>query len=106
MILYHKDAKPVQVFPGLTRRTLVQGDSMMVCEFIFDSHVTVPIHSHPHEQVGYIVKGSVEMNIDGEVFLLSTGDSYFAPSTVQHGAYTLEPTIILDTFNPPREDYR
>jgi quercetin dioxygenase-like cupin family protein len=106
MIFYHKDAKPIQVLPGLTRRTLAQGQSMMVCEFIFDSNVTVPIHSHPHEQVGFIIEGTVEMNINGEKYILTKGDSYFAPSNVSHGAYTLEPAIIVDTFNPPREDYR
>jgi len=106
MIFLNKDAKPISVLPGLTRRTLAQGQSMMVCEFIFDEHVNVPIHSHPHEQVGYIVEGRVEMSIDGKIFELLKGDAYVAPSNVPHGAYTLEPAVIVDTFSPPREDYR
>jgi quercetin dioxygenase-like cupin family protein len=106
MIYSNKDAKPINVLPGLTRRTLAQGKSMMVCEFVFDAHVTIPIHSHPHEQVGYLVKGQVEMNIDGEKYELVKGDSYCAPSNVPHGAHTLKPSVIVDTFCPPREDYR
>jgi len=106
MIFLNKDAKPISALPGLTRRTLAQGQSMMVCEFIFDSHITVPIHNHLHEQVGYIVEGRVEMIIDGKKFELLKGDTYVAPSNVSHGAYTLEPTVIVDTFSPPREDYR
>jgi quercetin dioxygenase-like cupin family protein len=78
----------------------------MVCEFKFDAHVTIPIHSHPHEQVGYLVEGHVEMNIDGEKFELIKGDSYWAPSNVPHGEYTLEPSVIVDIFSPPREDYK
>jgi quercetin dioxygenase-like cupin family protein len=106
MVFFNKDANPISVLPGLTRRTLAQSQSMMVCEFIFDSHVTVPIHIHPHEQIGYIVEGRVEMNIDGKIFELLKGDTYITPPNVSHGAYTLEPSVIVDTFSPPREDYR
>ena len=105
MIFPKKDAKPILVLPGLTRRTLTQGQSMMVCEFIFDAHVTIPIHSHPHEQVGYLVEGHVEMNIDGKKFELLKGDSYCASPNAPHGVYTIEPSVIVDVFCPPREDY-
>ena len=105
MIFHRTDAKSVEMLPGLVRRTLAQGDSMMICEFTFEADVTVPIHTHPHEQVGYVVSGRVRMTIDGESFDLGAGDSYYAPSNVPHGALTLEPSVVVDTFNPPREDY-
>ena len=57
MIIFYKDAKPVNVLPGLIRRTLAQGKSLMICEFTFDAQVEVPIHTHPHEEVGYLVEG-------------------------------------------------
>lgn len=106
MITLYKNIKPVSVLPGLQRRTLAQGQSLMICEFAFDAHVEVPIHSHPHEQVGYLVEGRVEMNIDGEKNELVKGDSYYDPSNIPHGVVTLEPTVIIDTFYPPREDYQ
>jgi quercetin dioxygenase-like cupin family protein len=106
MIFLNKDAKPINVLPGLTRRTLAQSQSMMLCEFKFDAHVEIPIHSHLHDQVGYLVEGAVEMVIAGEKFVLKKGDSYCAPSNVPHGVFTLEPSVIVDTFCPPREDYR
>ncbi len=106
MIKLNKDAKPITMLPGLTRKTLAQGQSMMICEFTFDAHVEIPTHSHPHEQVGYVVKGHVEMTIEGKKYELRQGDSYYAPSNAPHGALTLEPSVIVDTFSPPREDYR
>ena len=106
MIFLNEDAKTVQALPGLTRKTLAVSQSMMMCEFTFEANVQIPIHSHPHDQVGYLVKGRVEMTIDGNKFELHAGDSYSAPSNVPHGALTLEPSIIVDTFCPPREDYR
>lgn len=106
MIFMNRDAKAVNALPGLTRRTLAQGQSMMICEFKFDANVQIPIHTHPHEQVGYVAEGHVEMTIDGKKYELRKGDSYLAASNVPHGAYTFEPTVIVDTFSPPREDYR
>jgi len=37
---------------------------------------------------------------------LAAGDSYYAPAGVPHGAFTLEPSVVVDTFSPPRDDYR
>jgi quercetin dioxygenase-like cupin family protein len=106
MIFLNKDAASINMLPGLVRRTLAQTESIMLCEFTFDVHVEIPIHTHPHEQVGYIVAGRVEMTIDGQKFEIKKGDSYSAPSNVPHGAFTLEPSIIVDAFYPPREDYK
>ncbi len=96
----------VEMIPGLHRRTLVTGKSMMVCECTFDSGVQVPTHSHFNEQVGYVVSGKMRIIMNGESFDLGPGDSYCALSNVAHSALTLEPTIVIDVFSPPREDYR
>jgi quercetin dioxygenase-like cupin family protein len=106
MIFLNKDAIPNHMLPGLTRRTLGQTESVMLCEFIFETHVEVPIHTHPHQQVGYLVEGRVEITINGKKFELKKGDSYAAPSNIPHGVFTLEPSIIVDAFYPLREDYK
>jgi quercetin dioxygenase-like cupin family protein len=106
MIFLNHDAIAVKMLHGLTRKTLAQSKSLMVCEFTFDANVTIPIHNHPHEQVGYVVEGRVIMTIAGQETELRKGDSYCALSNQPHGAYTLEPTVIIDTFSPPREDYQ
>jgi quercetin dioxygenase-like cupin family protein len=106
MIYRNTDATPVEMLPGLVRRTLADDESMMLCEFTFDAGVEVPNHSHPHEQVGYVVSGRLRMIVDGQSHDLGPGDSYHAPSNVPHGALTLEPSVVVDVFSPPREDYR
>ncbi len=55
MIYRNSDAAPVKMMPGLLRRTLAVGKSMMICQFNLDSGVVIPLHSHPHGQVGYVV---------------------------------------------------
>lgn len=106
MIYRYEDAAPVEVMPGLIRRTLVTGKSMMICEFTLDAGVEIPSHAHPHEQVGYVAFGKVRITVGGESFVLGPGDSYYAPSGVQHEAQVLQKSVVVDTFNPPREDYR
>lgn len=101
------DAARVQMAPGLIRRTLISGEKLMICRFDLDQGVEIPAHFHPHDQAGYVVSGLIRVTIDGEGLELSPGDSYCAPSGVLHSAQALEKTVVVvDTFSPPREDYR
>jgi quercetin dioxygenase-like cupin family protein len=102
----NRDANPVEMMPGLTRRTLADGATMMLCEITLEKGVKVPVHTHPHEQVGYVVRGRLEMIIDGRRTVVGPGDSYYAPGDVPHGADAVETSVVVDIFNPPREDYR
>lgn len=106
MILRNIDATPVNVIPGVSRRTLITTEKLMLCEFKFIKGSEIPVHSHPHEQVGYVVKGNVRMTINNIEYDLTTGDTYAAPPNVSHGALIIDDAIIIDTFSPPREDYR
>ncbi len=106
MFYRNADAPPVEMLPGLVRRTLADGESLMLCEFTFEADVEIPTHSHPHEQVGYVVSGRIRLTVGGQSRELGPGDSYRAPSGVPHSALTLEPAVVVDTFSPPREDYR
>jgi quercetin dioxygenase-like cupin family protein len=106
MIFLKDEAEAVEMLPGLIRRTLADGPEMMLCEFTFESGVQIPTHTHPHEQAGYVVQGEVRMTINAQESLLGAGDSYYIPGNIPHSAYTLAPSIIVDCFTPPREDYR
>lgn len=92
--------------PGLIRRTLVSGDKLMICRFDLDLGVKIPSHAHPHDQAGYVVLGKIRITVDGKSCDLGPGDSYSASSGVLHSAIALEPSVVVDTFSPPREDYR
>jgi quercetin dioxygenase-like cupin family protein len=106
MFFQYADATPVQMVPGLIRRTLVSGDKLMICRFDLDRGVEIPSHSHPHDQAGYVVLGKIRIIVDGKSCDLGPGDSYSASSGVLHSAIALEPSVVVDTFSPPRDDYR
>jgi len=98
-------SEPIPVAPGITRRTLVSGTAVMLCEFTLAAGAVIPNHNHPHEQVGYVVSGRLRITIAGQTSELGPGDTYWAPSNVPHSALILEPAVVVDAFSPPREDY-
>jgi len=100
------EIEPVDMFPGLQRRTLGCGERLLLAEFSAQEGVEVPLHSHPHEQVGYVVAGQVELTIGGDSAVCGPGDSYTMPGGVEHGARFLTEGVVIDCFSPPREDYR
>ncbi len=94
------------MLPGLARRTLVSDDRLMICRFDLEKGVEIPGHSHPQDQAGYVVSGRIRVSVNGMSHDLGPGDSYSAPSGAVHSALALEMSVVVDTFSPPREDYR
>jgi quercetin dioxygenase-like cupin family protein len=91
---------------GAARRVLSYGGGMMLVQFTFDAGVTAPIHSHPHEQVGYVVSGELDLIMEGSATTrLTAGCSYYVAPNVRHGIITRAPTVLLDCFTPIREDF-
>ncbi len=58
-------------------------------------------HAHPGEEVGYILAGTVRMEIEGRATLiLQTGDPFLIPIGTPHNATDLGPAIgrMLSTY--------
>jgi quercetin dioxygenase-like cupin family protein len=103
----HDSPNPVEMLPGIVRRTLTAGEKMMLIEVHLDPGAVVPMHTHPHEQTGYVVSGRMRLQIAEETLDLDPGDAYMIPGGVKHEATALdEPLVIVDIFSPPREEYR
>ena len=94
MIFLRSDAKPVEMFPGVTRRTLAYDQDLLLAEFTYEKGARAPLHRHPHEQITYVVEG--RLNIAGIPTLVEKGDSYLIPSNVEHGQFALERTVTAD----------
>ena len=91
---------------GVTARPLIGGGAMLnLIEFA--PGATVPAHSHPHEQLGLVLRGMQALVLDGVAHELGPLDGYVLPPGVEHAAYCgPEGALVLDVFNPVREDYR
>ncbi|MFQ6083247.1 MAG: cupin domain-containing protein [Candidatus Aminicenantia bacterium] len=93
-------------FKGVSFKTLATGERIMLTIMYYQKGTKVSPHSHPHEQVGFVLNGKLKMNLNNEAFLLEKGDSYFIPADGEHGFEALEKSEVIDTFSPPREDYK
>lgn len=89
---------------GLRRKIMSYDNDLMLVKVAFEKGGVGAIHSHPHKQMSYIAKGKFEVTIGENKKLLSEGDVYFAPSGLSHGVICLEEGLLVDVFNPMRED--
>lgn len=73
----------------------------------FEPGTVVPVHSHPHEQLGFVLRGLVVMIVDGVEHELGPMEAYALPGGVEHGARCeADGATVIDVFQPVREDYR
>jgi quercetin dioxygenase-like cupin family protein len=91
--------------PGVVRRTLTHGDKTSLHELHIAKDAVVPLHTHPHEQTGYVASGRVVFQIGDEKRELKAGDGYSVPGGVEHGVVGMEDSVCVDIFSPVREEY-
>ena len=103
---YKLDEVPVvPLREGVTARFIVGGRMMMSFVHLAPGG-EVPLHDHPHEQIGHMVEGTMYLTIGTEERLIRPGDAYTIPGGVPHRAVGgPEGGLALDIFSPLRDDY-
>ncbi len=92
--------------PGVTAK-IASGEKLMLSLVTLEPGAVVAQHSHPHEQMGLMVSGTMELTIAGETRVLSANEMYLVPGGVPHSARGgRNGAVALDAFSPPREEYR
>jgi len=105
-MFYKKDANGyIAPLTGVRQKTLVFGKNTLMTEFLLKGGSLLPLHRHPHEQTGYLVKGKIRMIIGDDSFLTEPGDSWCIAGNMIHGAEAIEDSIAVEIFSPLREDY-
>jgi len=94
-----------EILTGVKIKTLVHGEKTLMTKFVMLSGSTLPKHSHPYEQTGYLLKGKIRLTIGKNSFDVNPGDSWCIESGVEHTADILQDSEALEIFNPPRADY-
>jgi quercetin dioxygenase-like cupin family protein len=94
-----------EVVPGFVGKFL-HTDRMTVSVWKVSTGSCLPPHSPPHEQVTIVVKGSLEMDLEGSVKVLEPGIVASIPPNAEHSGQALSDCEIIDVFSPVREDYR
>ncbi len=86
-------------------RQFVVGTGTMLARVLLKKGAHVPEHSHPNEQITYVLEGALRFRIDGREVVVGTGEVLCIPPHVPHEAWAEEDTVDLDIFNPPRQDW-
>jgi quercetin dioxygenase-like cupin family protein len=102
---HEQDGSWVEVAPGVERMIMGYNESLMIVKVRFRKDAVGELHSHSHIQSAYIARGSFEVTINGETRLLHEGDTFFVESNLVHGVRCIKDGLLIDNFNPCREDF-
>lgn len=95
----------IEPVPGCRMRTPF-GQNLMLSYLEMDDGAEVPLHHHPHEQGGILLKGQVQLTIGDETRVVPAGSLFIIPPNTPHRAVAVNgPAVVLDVFSPVREDY-
>ena len=103
--LLTKDIPWETVGEGVKRKIMGYDDKIMLVHVAFDKGGIGPMHQHHHSQVTHVASGVFEVTIDGKTQTLKTGDNFYIPTNVLHGAICIEAGELIDVFSPIREDF-
>ena len=103
--VFNKDIAGESPAPGVMRKVLAYCDALMCVENHFETGAEGALHSHPHTQITYVAEGRFRFTIGDEVREVTKGDTLCKQYGVKHGCVCLEKGILVDFFNPMREDF-
>lgn len=104
--VHFDEVPPIDLGPGFSVRPLF-GEGAMINLVELAPNATVAAHSHPHEQLGIVLRGLQVLIIDGVEHELGPMQGYVIPGGVEHAArFGPEGATVIDVFQPVREEYR
>jgi quercetin dioxygenase-like cupin family protein len=95
------------VNPSMTRR-IVTGERMTVARIYFKDGFLVPQHSHVHEQITQVIKGTLRFRFGAdraEEIDVGPGGVIVIPSQVPHEALCIGDVEEMDMWSPRRDDW-
>jgi quercetin dioxygenase-like cupin family protein len=101
----HQEGKTSEPEAGLKRRVLAYNEKLFLAEHEMMKGWVGTVHSHPHDQIVYVVHGHLKILCHGKTFEIRKGDSFVVRGGLEHGAAALEDSLVIDVFTPCREDY-
>jgi quercetin dioxygenase-like cupin family protein len=93
-----------QISEKISRRIL-SGNQGMIVWWSIGAGVHVEPHSHPNEQIVWMLKGKMEFRIGSEQRVCGQGDVAVITGGTEHEAWFREDTELIDFFAPPRDDF-
>ena len=96
----------VNVREGVDRKGFTGAGATVALHRLMPGHEPKP-HAHPHEQIAYIISGTMRFHVGGTAHLIGPGGLLVVPPNVEHWGEVVgdEPVLNLDVFSPSRPEY-
>ncbi len=96
---------PQQIWDGVVARAL-HGDHVTLAVIELEPDCLLPEHSHANEQMGILVRGTLELRVGEEIMTMQPGTMWRIPGGMPHDARTgPEGAVVVEVWSPPREDW-
>ncbi|TPQ51343.1 cupin domain-containing protein [Prosthecomicrobium hirschii] len=94
------------VRPGVDRKAFGGDGATVTLHRLMPGHEPKP-HSHPNEQIAYILAGTIRFFVGDEEHLVGAGGLLVIPPNVVHWGEVVgdEPVLNFDVFTPARPEY-
>ncbi len=103
----HIDQLPINLVDKGVGLKPVFGTNLMLSFVYMKPHSVASLHAHSEEQIGLVLEGEYEFELNGVRKMIGKGDVYIVPPNVPHAAITYDKACLaLDIFAPPRTGYR
>ena len=99
------DQEAREIVPGFFGK-FVHTDRMTVSYWTIDAGALLPEHHHPHEQITTVIEGQLELTVAGETKVLNPLEIAVIPSDAVHSGRAVTDCLVIDVFQPARDDYR
>lgn len=103
MPFYNPDEiEPVKK-PGRNREMIISGENLLMMR-IERHDAAAGGHSHPNEQMLYLLEGRARFRLGDEVREVGPGEAVHVPPNLDHEVELLTPAIrYIEVFSPPLE---
>lgn len=105
MFVYNEDVKMEDLGAGVSRKVLAHSENVMAVEVHFETGAVGALHTHPHEQITYVLSGAFEFTIGDVTKVVRAGDTMYKEPGIEHGCVCLEAGVLIDNFTPMRKDF-
>ncbi len=95
-----------EIRPGVQQKAFSGTAATVALHRLMPGHEPRP-HSHPHEQIAYIIEGRMMFYIGDDKHEVGPGGLVVIPGGVRHWGEVIgdEPVLNLDVFTPKRPEY-
>ena len=78
-----------EALPGVKIKTLVYGEKTLLAELRLNKGSSLPAHSHPHEQTGYMIEGKCSGQLIPDSSLGFSSDTAGAKCVIHRDRFNL-----------------